>query len=69
MEQARRYLATSAFSVGKIVELLRYSDERAFSRAFKNHFGETPGAFRKKLAPNAGGIGTKCPGGLPRIPA
>lgn len=45
---ARQYLADQALSVCEIAILLGYSEQSAFTRAFKRWTGQTPLAFRVK---------------------
>jgi AraC family transcriptional activator of mtrCDE len=46
MNEARRLLETSSFSMAQIAERSGYESEAAFRKAFKNILGETPGAIR-----------------------
>ncbi|MFT6221987.1 MAG: AraC-like DNA-binding protein [Candidatus Endobugula sp.] len=46
MNDARRLLQTSSFSIAKIAERSGYESEVAFRKAFKNIVGSTPGSIR-----------------------
>ncbi len=48
LELANRYLSTTNHSIGKIAELLGYSDQNSFSYAYKHLSGFPPTAFRKR---------------------
>jgi len=45
---ARRYLGRTFLTLSELSLLLGYSDQSAFSRAFKSWTGETPGRFRQQ---------------------
>ena len=49
MELAARLLRESEQSVGRISNLVGYTSEFAFSRAFSKHRGEPPGRYRKRI--------------------
>jgi AraC-like DNA-binding protein len=59
LTQLRMRLAASALkvdgraSVGEIARRVGYDTESSFGRAFKRHFGVSPGAFRRRLAVDA----------------
>lgn len=48
MAHAKRMLAETDSSIGRIVELCGFSDSSNFSRTFKSQNGMTPSEFRKK---------------------
>jgi len=48
MKQAAELLVTTNQSVNKIAMLTGYSNYTHFFTAFKNYFGQTPGAFREE---------------------
>lgn len=48
MTLAREYVATTVMSNNEISELLGYAQTPAFYRAYKNWFGESPGATRSR---------------------
>lgn len=47
---AKAHLADPAISLAEIAFLLHFSDQSAFTRAFRRWTGQTPGAFRSALA-------------------
>ena len=49
MELAARLLRESEQPVGRISQLVGYSSQFAFSRAFSRHRGEPPGRYRKRI--------------------
>jgi len=49
MELAARLLRVSEQPVGRISELVGYTSEFAFSRAFSKHRREPPGRYRKRI--------------------
>jgi AraC family transcriptional activator of mtrCDE len=53
MELASRLLLTRQASVAIVGERCGYASEAAFGRAFRSHFGISPGAYRRNLS--AGG--------------
>jgi AraC-like DNA-binding protein len=48
MHTAKRWLAQGDLSLGEISSRLGYLSDAAFSRAFKRHAGESPGAMKTK---------------------
>lgn len=52
-ELARGYLADAKLSLPEIALLLGYSEQSAFTRAFKAWAGETPLRYRKQISPGA----------------
>ena len=48
MLKAAELLATTGDSISAVTLQVGYQDESAFSRAFKNEFGQYPGAWRQK---------------------
>lgn len=48
LELADRYLSTTNLSIGKIAELLGYTDQNSFSYAYKNLTGMPPTHYRKQ---------------------
>jgi len=50
---AQRYLADRQLSLSEIALLLGYSEQSAFTRAFKSWCGQTPLHFRKAISPLA----------------
>lgn len=53
MELARQYLQDRALTVAEIALLLGFSEQSAFTRAFKRWLGQTPLAFRQQMKPQA----------------
>jgi AraC-like DNA-binding protein len=53
LARAAELLRASDASLAWIAGEVGYESEFAFSRAFKRHFGEPPGAFRRRHAPAA----------------
>lgn len=49
LEEGRRMLCKTDFTLQKIVESIGYSDVSAFSRKFVHNYGMSPGAYRKKM--------------------
>ncbi|HAP59769.1 MAG TPA: hypothetical protein DCR93_09785 [Cytophagales bacterium] len=49
MLKAQEYLQEGDYPVRYIARQVGYKSEPTFNRAFKQHFGESPGAFRKRL--------------------
>ena len=47
MAWSRHLLARSSLTVGEIAARVGYASEAAFGRAFRDHFQEPPGAFRR----------------------
>lgn len=47
MQRARRLLTESKLSMQVIAENTGYASEASFSKAFKQNFGISPGAYRK----------------------
>lgn len=47
MELGIRLLSDPSLSIRTIADRLHFSDEYAFSKAFKNYYGESPASFRK----------------------
>lgn len=54
-ELARQYLADRALTLSDIALLLGFSEQSAFTRAFRRWTGETPVQVRKRLRPAARG--------------
>ncbi|MCC2638859.1 MAG: transcriptional regulator [Moraxellaceae bacterium] len=50
MQVAMRYLTTTHISIDRIATLVGYSDQAAFTRAFRQWKGETPAAIRQQRA-------------------
>ena len=50
MQLARQYLNDRALSVAEIAVLLGFSEQSAFTRAFKRWTGQTPLSFRQQGA-------------------
>jgi AraC-like DNA-binding protein len=50
MQVAQRYLGTTHISIERIAGYVGYSDQAAFTRAFREWSGETPAAFRQQRA-------------------
>lgn len=50
MEHARELLASTDLSMEMISERVGYLSVYSFAKAFKRHYSEPPGAYRKKLA-------------------
>lgn len=50
MQRARRLLADSRFSLGRIAREVGYESAPSFSRVFKKSVGEAPGAYRKRMS-------------------
>ena len=50
MEHARELLAATDLSMEIISERVGYLSVYSFAKAFKRHFGEPPGAYRKRIA-------------------
>lgn len=48
MELAARLLVQENLAVERVAERCGYASEAAFSRAFKEHHGEAPGAYRRQ---------------------
>ncbi|WAS91527.1 AraC family transcriptional regulator [Nannocystis punicea] len=57
MQRAARRLVESDDSLAAIAVEVGYDSEFAFSRAFKRHAGEAPGAFRRRLRGEGGTFG------------
>jgi AraC-like DNA-binding protein len=49
MAKAYQLLKYSNLSFESIADVIGFSDARTFSHAFKEHYGDTPSQFRKKL--------------------
>lgn len=49
MAKAYQLLKNSNLSLEGIAEVIGFSDARTLSHAFKDHYGDTPSQFRKKL--------------------
>jgi len=47
MLKAREHLQTAGATAAEAAARVGYASEAAFSRAFKKHFEESPGAFRR----------------------
>ena len=52
LKSATVLIKENALNFAEIAELLNYSSVYAFSRAFKNHFGISPKAYKKQLSIN-----------------
>ena len=52
LKSATILIKENALNFAEIAELLNYSSVYAFSRAFKNHFGISPKAYKKQLSIN-----------------
>ncbi len=50
MEEARKLLANTDYSVAEIAMRVGYRDARYFSQVFKKHSGKTPGSYRRDEA-------------------
>ncbi|PCC74954.1 AraC-type DNA-binding protein [Nannocystis exedens] len=57
MQRAARRLVESDDSLAAIAAEVGYDSEFAFSRAFKRHTGEAPGAFRRRCRVEGGSFG------------
>ena len=49
MEEACRYLAEERYSLGEIAFFLGFSEQSAFSRAFRRCMGESPALYRQRM--------------------
>ncbi len=49
MELAARLLAREKLTAGQVAERCGYASEAAFGRAFREHMGETPGAYHRRM--------------------
>jgi AraC family transcriptional activator of mtrCDE len=54
MARAALLLTEGRLPVGHIAEQVGYQSEAAFSRLFKRHHGQGPGAYRRRALPRAG---------------
>jgi AraC-like DNA-binding protein len=50
MHRASELVASGTESMGAIAQAVGYETESAFGKAFRRYVGETPGAFRRRLA-------------------
>ena len=50
MEEARKLLTTTSYSVAEIAMRVGFRDARYFSQVFKKHAGKTPGSYRRDEA-------------------
>ncbi|AKU97497.1 Transcriptional regulator, AraC family [Labilithrix luteola] len=50
MHRATQLIASGAASTSELAEAVGYETESAFVKAFKRHVGETPGAYRRRVA-------------------
>ena len=50
MAKAYQWLKHSTLALEAIAEVIEFCDARTLSHAFKDHYGDTPSQFRKKLA-------------------
>lgn len=48
MQRARLLLVSADVSAGEVASRVGYASEAAFSRAFKEHHGDPPGAFQRR---------------------
>lgn len=55
MHRATELLATSSRTIADIAGSVGYETESAFTKVFKRHVGETPGAYRRRLRAAASG--------------
>lgn len=55
MQVAQRYLTTTRISIERIAGLVGYSDQAAFTRAFREWKGDTPAALRQRRVRDLGG--------------
>jgi AraC-like DNA-binding protein len=53
MQKAKTMLKRSTMSIQEIALAMGYSSEAAFAKAFKRETGESPGAYRKTIVPEA----------------
>lgn len=60
MEKAARLLRNGGYRAYEVSEIVGYSNQKNFTRAFKAHFGATPLAFRKGEPPDVTS-GTEAP--------
>lgn len=49
MHRAAELLAADATNISHIAGSVGYETESAFAKVFKRHFGETPGADRRRI--------------------
>ncbi len=54
MNHSVKLLADPANTLAHIAMRLHFSDQYAFAKAFKNYYGESPGAFRKQYVNDSG---------------
>ena len=50
MEEARKLLTTTSYSVADVAGKVGFRDARYFSQVFKRHTGKTPGSYRREEA-------------------
>ncbi|UTW48894.1 AraC family transcriptional regulator [Bacterioplanoides sp. SCSIO 12839] len=50
MQRAKQYIEETSTPVNNLAELVGYSSDSAFKKAFKQFFGHTPAHFRKQTA-------------------
>lgn len=56
MREAAEMLTTTAYTIREIALMVGYSDQYAFSKAFKRSFGESPTAFRQNALPSRAAV-------------
>ncbi len=63
MERAAGLLMKTELSVAQVALAVGYGDQSAFSRAFRRHLGQSPGAYRRaRRAESSFGTKTESPG-------
>jgi two-component system response regulator YesN len=61
MEEAARLLRSGGYRAYEVSEMVGYSNQKNFTRAFKRHFGAGPAAFRRKERPPGVTSGKEAP--------